>query len=117
MEIKEDNQLRLRDIYGFLAEQPEIILKRLYEHPLTCLAVFRTLPTLAKIYVQRMLFLTRHVPKDDMRAWAKDPNDHKYASRAHAMCVYVCVCLCAGVCVRMYVDVLMCANIRVSACV
>lgn len=77
-EIKNDDTLCLRDLYTFLVDQPEIVLKRLYEQPLTCLAVFRTLPPLGKLYVQRLLFITAPVPKGDVLLWARNLEMHEY---------------------------------------
>ena len=72
-----EQQLRLRDIYSFLASQPEIVLKSLFESPLTCLAIFRILPPLARQYVLRMLYLTKAVRRVDVEQWARRVEDHR----------------------------------------
>jgi hypothetical protein len=77
--IDEEAVLNVFDLYTFLSKQSLAVLKSIYEQPLSCLGVFRTLPALAKLYVQRLLFVTEPVRQADMQLWAKDPSLHEYA--------------------------------------
>lgn len=43
----------------------------MYGHPATCLAVFRELPSLAKNWVMRMLFLEQPLPQAAVALWVK----------------------------------------------
>ena len=44
-------------------------LQQLYNHPATCLAVFRELPALGKQYVMRLLYVEQAVPKAVVSSW------------------------------------------------
>mmetsp|Transcript_5732 Transcript_5732/g.15313 ORF Transcript_5732/g.15313 Transcript_5732/m.15313 type:complete len:485 (-) Transcript_5732:374-1828(-) len=58
----------------------------LYQSPWTCQAVFRSLPSLAKNYVLRMLMIEEPVPQDVVDAWIADVRQfgsfHKQALRS-----------------------------------
>uniref|UniRef100_A0A8C4RCH3 General transcription factor IIH subunit 4 n=1 Tax=Erpetoichthys calabaricus TaxID=27687 RepID=A0A8C4RCH3_ERPCA len=69
--------LRCKNLHEFLKELSQHVLDRLYNHPATCLAVFRELPPLAKNYVMRMLFLDQPLPQAAVSLWIKKDN-HKY---------------------------------------
>uniref|UniRef100_A0A673HCC7 General transcription factor IIH subunit 4 n=1 Tax=Sinocyclocheilus rhinocerous TaxID=307959 RepID=A0A673HCC7_9TELE len=62
---------------------PEI-LDRLYNHPATCLTVYRELPSLAKNYVMRLLFLDHPLPQAAVALWVK-----KDSQKDHDQCVSV----------------------------
>eukprot|EP01134_Creolimax_fragrantissima_P000829 CFRG0829T1 len=62
--------------------QPPIVLSSLYEHPLSCLAVFRTLSPLARHYVVRLLYSKEPVARDDIVLWCRDANLHRTAMSA-----------------------------------
>eukprot|EP00069_Balaena_mysticetus_P002790 bmy_16304T0 len=55
--------LQCRNLQEFLGSLSPGVLDRLYGHPATCLAVFRELPSLAKNWVMRMLFLEQPLPQ------------------------------------------------------
>lgn len=78
--LGDDTSLAALDIYTFLSKQSMAVLKSIYEQPISCLGVFRTLPSLAKLYVQRLLFVTEPVYQTDMQSWAKDLQEHEYVS-------------------------------------
>ncbi|XP_068123436.1 general transcription factor IIH subunit 4 isoform X1 [Hyperolius riggenbachi] len=69
-------QLKCKNLHEFLQELSPGVLDRLYNHPATCLAVFRELPSLAKNYVMRMLFLEQPLPQAAVALWVKKEN-HK----------------------------------------
>lgn len=64
-------KLICKDLYGYLLTLPPSILDGLYDHPFTCLAVFRGLPELAKHYVMRTLFTDQSLPDTFVSAWCK----------------------------------------------
>uniref|UniRef100_A0ABM5FIS7 General transcription factor IIH subunit 4 n=1 Tax=Pogona vitticeps TaxID=103695 RepID=A0ABM5FIS7_9SAUR len=64
-------QLKCKNLHEFLRGLSPGILDRLYNHPATCLAVFRELPGLAKNYVMRMLFLEQPLPQAAVATWVK----------------------------------------------
>ncbi|KAM8977234.1 general transcription factor IIH subunit 4 [Pelodytes ibericus] len=67
-------QLKCKNLHEFLQELSPGVLDRLYNHPATCLAVFRELPGLAKNYVMRMLFLEQPLPQAAVALWVKKEN-------------------------------------------
>ncbi|XP_064408130.1 general transcription factor IIH subunit 4 [Latimeria chalumnae] len=64
-------QLKCKNLHEFLKELSPAVLDRLYNHPATCLAVFRELPSLARNYVMRMLFLDQPIPQTAVALWVK----------------------------------------------
>ncbi|XP_022089070.1 general transcription factor IIH subunit 4-like isoform X2 [Acanthaster planci] len=64
-------KLMCSDLHGYLQTLPSSVLDRLYNHPATCLAVFRELPTLAKHYVTRVLFVDQPVLKTSVESWVQ----------------------------------------------
>ncbi|KAM3596505.1 uncharacterized protein V6R79_015729 [Siganus canaliculatus] len=71
-------QLQCKNLHEYLRELSPEILDRLYNHPATCLAVYRELPSLAKNYVMRMLFLEQPLTHAAVSLWVKkgSQNDH-----------------------------------------
>ncbi|XP_030645084.1 general transcription factor IIH subunit 4 [Chanos chanos] len=67
-------QLQCKNLHEYLKELSPDILDRLYNHPATCLAVYRELMPLAKIYVMRMLFLDHPLPQAAVALWVKKDN-------------------------------------------
>ncbi|MBN3270501.1 TF2H4 factor, partial [Polyodon spathula] len=76
MKLRE--QLRCKNLHEFLKEMSPAMLDRLYNHPATCLAVFRELPQLAKNYVMRMLFLEQPLPQAAVAYWVKKENQKEH---------------------------------------
>ncbi|XP_023665634.1 general transcription factor IIH subunit 4 [Paramormyrops kingsleyae] len=77
-------QLQCKNLHEYLRELSPDILDRLYNHPATCLAVYRELPPLAKNYVMRMLFLDQPLPQAAIALWVK-----KDSQKEHDQCVSV----------------------------
>ncbi|XP_054877856.1 general transcription factor IIH subunit 4 isoform X2 [Poeciliopsis prolifica] len=77
-------QLQCKNLHEYLRELNPEILDRLYNHPATCLAVYRELPSLAKNYVMRMLFLDQPLPQAAVALWVQ-----KTSQRDHDDCVSV----------------------------
>ncbi|XP_028454040.1 general transcription factor IIH subunit 4 isoform X2 [Perca flavescens] len=71
--------LQCKNLHEYLRELSPEILDRLYNHPATCLAVYRDLPSLAKNYVMRMLFLDQPLPQAALALWVKidSQKDHE----------------------------------------
>ncbi|XP_059899081.1 general transcription factor IIH subunit 4 [Gadus macrocephalus] len=77
-------QLQCKNLHEYLKELSPEILDKLYNHPATCLAVYRELPALAKNYVMRMLFLDHPLPQAALALWVK-----KDSQKYHDECVSV----------------------------
>eukprot|EP00127_Corallochytrium_limacisporum_P001887 Clim_evm42s88 gene=Clim_evmTU42s88 len=58
----------------YLETMPSGALDRLHDNPSTCLGVLRGLPDLARMYVMRLLPLSKPLPVDVVRMWLK-PGD------------------------------------------
>ena len=54
-------------------------LSELYNHPATCLAVFRELPDLAKQFVMRLFYVEQAVPQAVVLSWV---NQASYGEKA-----------------------------------
>lgn len=76
-------KLDCKDLHGYLKTLPSTILDKLYNHPATCLAVFRQLPQLSKHYVMRMLFIEQPVSQSAVGLWVtnKHNEEHKFAAK------------------------------------
>lgn len=68
------SKLDCKDLHGYLRTLPAVVLDKLYNHPATCLAVFRELPLLARHYVMRVLFIDQPVAHAGVAAWVKASN-------------------------------------------
>ncbi|TNM93087.1 general transcription factor IIH subunit 4-like [Takifugu rubripes] len=77
-------QLQCKNLHQYLKELSPDILDRLYNHPATCLAVYRELPSLAKNFVMRMLFLDQPLPQAAVSLWVNKDNQ-----KDHDECVSV----------------------------
>ncbi|XP_066921329.1 general transcription factor IIH subunit 4-like [Clytia hemisphaerica] len=81
MESFGKKKLACKDLYGYLLTLSSEVLNGLYDHPFTCLAVFRGLPEIGKHYVMRTLFTDQAFPEHVILSWCKKEhrNDHKVA--------------------------------------
>ncbi|XP_072303915.1 general transcription factor IIH subunit 4 [Eucyclogobius newberryi] len=77
-------QLQCKNLHEYLRELTPDLLDRLYNHPATCMAVYRELPSLAKNYVMRMLFLDQPLPQAAVALWVK-----KDSQKDHDECVSI----------------------------
>lgn len=77
-------QLQCKNLHEYLRELSPEILDRLYNHPATCLAVYRELPSLAKTFVMRMLFIDHPLPQAGVTLWVTKENQ-----RDHDDCISV----------------------------
>lgn len=58
-----------KNLHDYLKTLSSEILDKLYNHPATCLAVFRELPALAKQIVMRLLYVQQSVPQAVVTSW------------------------------------------------
>ncbi|XP_018103697.1 general transcription factor IIH subunit 4 S homeolog isoform X1 [Xenopus laevis] len=77
--------LKCKNLHEFLQELSPGVLDRLYNHPATCLAVFRELPGLAKNYVMRMLFLEQPLPQAAVALWVKKENFNEHEENTQVL--------------------------------
>ena len=61
-------------LISYLKTLDRTTLQQLYNHPATCLAVFRELPSLGKQYVMRLLYVEQAVPKAVVSSWTISGN-------------------------------------------
>lgn len=61
-------------------------LSDLYNHPATCLAVFRELPNLAKQFVMRLFYVEQAVPKAVVLSWV---NQAQFGDQAKESATYL----------------------------
>ncbi|XP_071801950.1 general transcription factor IIH subunit 4-like [Asterias amurensis] len=78
-------KLTCRDLHSYLQTLPSFVLDKLYNHPATCLAVFRELPTLAKHYVNRVLFVEQPVRKASVESWVQKAHLEKHKKCAQIL--------------------------------
>jgi transcription initiation factor TFIIH subunit 4 len=76
----QSKNLQCKNLHEYLKTLPTEILDRLYNHPTTCLAVYRELPEIARHYVIRILFVEQPVPQAVVASWvsqafAKEHNE------------------------------------------
>ena len=61
--------LECKNLHDYLQSLQGDQLDSLYNHPATCLAVFRELPPLAKQIVMRLIFVQQAVPQAVVSSW------------------------------------------------
>jgi len=61
--------LECKNLHHYLKTLPSDVLDQLYNHPATCLAVFRELHPLSKQFVMRLLFVQQAVPQAVISSW------------------------------------------------
>uniref|UniRef100_UPI00398F5864 general transcription factor IIH subunit 4 n=1 Tax=Pristiophorus japonicus TaxID=55135 RepID=UPI00398F5864 len=71
-------KLKCKNLHEYMRSLSPAILDKLYNHPATCLAVFRELAALARNYVMRLLFLDQPVPQAAVAFWVKKDNQRDH---------------------------------------
>ncbi|CAG8457834.1 10754_t:CDS:10 [Ambispora leptoticha] len=66
------------NIYEYLEALPKATQERLYRESATCLAIFRLLPSLAKHFVNALLFVEDPFLKKDLEQWIKPKGASKF---------------------------------------
>ncbi|XP_046387995.1 general transcription factor IIH subunit 4 [Ischnura elegans] len=61
--------LQCKNLHDYLKTLPTPVLDKLYNHPASCLAVYRELPEIARHYVIRILFVEQPVPQAVVASW------------------------------------------------
>ncbi|XP_078271788.1 general transcription factor IIH subunit 4 [Rhinoraja longicauda] len=77
-EAMQHEKLQCRNLHEYMRSLSPAILDRLYNHPATCLAVFRELSSLARNYVMRLLFLDQPLPQAAVTFWVKKDNQRDH---------------------------------------
>ncbi|KAK6624480.1 hypothetical protein RUM43_004165 [Polyplax serrata] len=72
--------LRCKYLHEYLQTLPLSTLEQLYNHPTTCLAVFRELPQIARHYVSRLLFVEQPVPQAVIASWISQTYSKEHAT-------------------------------------
>ena len=67
--MKMSRSLECKNLHDYLQTLQSEQLDNLYNHPATCLAVFRELPPLAKQIVMRLIFVQQAVPQAVISSW------------------------------------------------
>jgi len=74
----QNRSLECRNLHDYLKTLPPEVLDQLYNHPATCLAVFRELPGLAKQFIMRLLHVQQPVPQAVVSSWVT----HQFAKES-----------------------------------
>ncbi|XP_008478501.1 general transcription factor IIH subunit 4-like [Diaphorina citri] len=69
LKAQKSKTLRCKTLHEYLKSLSSSVLDRLYNHPSTCLAVYRELSEIAKHYVIRLLFVEQPVPQAVIASW------------------------------------------------
>ncbi|XP_023344545.1 general transcription factor IIH subunit 4 [Eurytemora carolleeae] len=64
-----NKSLESRNLHEYLKTLPQEVLDNLYNHPATCLAVFRELPALAKQLITRLIYIEQAIPQAVVSSW------------------------------------------------
>ncbi|CAB4069278.1 TFIIH4 [Lepeophtheirus salmonis] len=67
--MSSSSSLSCRNLTDYLKTLSDDTLRSLYNHPATCLVVFRDLPPLGKLFVMRLLYVGQPVPKAVISSW------------------------------------------------
>lgn len=70
-------KLEHKDLTSYIISLPKIIIEKIFEHPTTCLAIYRELPELSKLFVMRLLLLNQEVPQQTIFSWVNLPYQKK----------------------------------------
>jgi len=70
-------KLEYKDLTSYIISLPKIIIEKIFDHPTTCLAIFRELPELAKTFVMRLLLINQEVPQATVSSWVNSLHGSK----------------------------------------
>ncbi|ELT91478.1 hypothetical protein CAPTEDRAFT_18660 [Capitella teleta] len=91
--------LKCKTLHEYLKGMPQNTLTKLYNHPATCLAIFRELPSLSKHYVLRILFVEQPVSHSVVSSWVNSSNQTEHTAAVKSLsdlCVWQDHCLPGG---------------------
>lgn len=77
--------LECKDLRDYLKTLSPLTLDRLYDHPATCLSVFRELPELSRLYIMRLLFVEQPIPQAVVNAWAQPNIIKEHTQNTHIL--------------------------------
>ncbi|AOA65153.1 TFIIH and nucleotide excision repair factor 3 complexes subunit [Komagataella phaffii CBS 7435] len=72
--MSDSSNLLKTTVNDYLENLPESVHNKLYQSSITCLAIFRLLPSLAKFYVMSLLFNEHSVSYIDLTRWIRPDN-------------------------------------------
>ncbi|XP_063225175.1 general transcription factor IIH subunit 4 isoform X2 [Bacillus rossius redtenbacheri] len=78
--ILKTKNLQCKNLHDYLKTLPSDILDKLYNHPATCLAVYRELPEIGRHYVIRILFVEQPVPQAVVASWVSQAYAKEHAA-------------------------------------
>ena len=58
-----------KDLTNYITSLSKATIEKIFDHPTTCLAIFRDLSELAKLFVVRLLLLNQEVPQATGHSW------------------------------------------------
>jgi len=64
-----NKHLKCKNLHDYLRTLPGATIDRFYNHPATCIAVFRELPELARHFIMRSLFVEQPIPQAVVTSW------------------------------------------------
>lgn len=70
-----------KDLTNYITSLPKATIEKIFDHPTTCLAIFRDLSELAKLFVVRLLLLNQEVPRQTVQSWV-NPKYHESSQSA-----------------------------------
>lgn len=76
----QNKSLESRNLHDYLKTLSQDVLDNLYNHPATCLAVFRELPPLAKQLIVRLIYIEQAIPQAVVSSWV----NHHYQKLSKA---------------------------------
>ncbi|KAL3871360.1 hypothetical protein ACJMK2_039367 [Sinanodonta woodiana] len=83
--ITSGRKIDCKDLHSYLRTLSASILDKLYNHPATCLAVFRELPELAKHYVLRLLFIEQPISQSVVSLWVDNKCHSEHQEVVHVL--------------------------------
>ncbi|XP_049788283.1 general transcription factor IIH subunit 4 [Schistocerca cancellata] len=75
----QSKNLQCKNLHDYLKTLQSGTLEKLYNHPTTCLAVYRELPEIARHYVIRILFVEQPVPQAVVASWVSQAYAKEHA--------------------------------------
>ena len=79
------SELQCKNLHDYMKSQTPEVLDKLYRNPPICLAVFRELPTIARHYVMRLLFVERPVPQAVITSWCSKLHAEEHQKVANVL--------------------------------
>jgi len=67
--MTQNRSLESKNLHDYLKTLPQDVLDNLYNHPATCLAVYRELPPLAKQLIVRLIYIEQAIPQAVITSW------------------------------------------------